>query len=473
VLYDLLSTGRQVQLHRRIAEREEAGYGERAGEVATELAHHYSSANDRNKAVRYYRLAGERAVARGAAVEGEAHYSRALALLSELPETTERDRQELALQIALGGVLWTSRSWGYPETSRAYTRALELTQRLAETKHLVVALKGLMAFANANGRYKQGRELAERILAAAERGGDRASQCAAHTRLGENLIWCAQFVEAQRHLELGSGYYDEADRSELGLMGFDAPALAAITVLLLGFPDRARQLMNEALRRLEGREDPFWVGIVHVWGGMLSVLLRNAQATLEHAQALHRLANKEPVWTGAADANMARALMLLGKRAEGIVYLRKAIAFSKSFGLIAHLMRAKLDEIEFFTKEGRINDGLALIAEGLTDSEELVQIRAPVLRYSADLLALSGADATEVEVAYRTAIECARDQGARYYELQATTSFARWFRSRNRPRGARDARGDLRLVHRRLRHRRSDGSEGAARRIRRVADPEA
>lgn len=34
--------------------------------VATELAHHYGCANDRNKAIHYFRLAEERAVARGA-----------------------------------------------------------------------------------------------------------------------------------------------------------------------------------------------------------------------------------------------------------------------------------------------------------------------------------------------------------------------------------------------------------------------
>ena len=45
VLYGRLSAGYQVQLHRRIAMREEAGYGERAGEVATELANHYRRAN--------------------------------------------------------------------------------------------------------------------------------------------------------------------------------------------------------------------------------------------------------------------------------------------------------------------------------------------------------------------------------------------------------------------------------------------
>jgi len=65
VLYDRLSAGNQVQLHRRIAMREEIGYGERAGEIATELANHYSRANDKQKAIQYFRLAGQRAVARG------------------------------------------------------------------------------------------------------------------------------------------------------------------------------------------------------------------------------------------------------------------------------------------------------------------------------------------------------------------------------------------------------------------------
>ena len=75
VLYGRLSAGHQVQLHRRIAMREEAGYGERAGEVATELAHHYSRANDRQKGIQYFQLAGERAVARAAMIEGERHFA--------------------------------------------------------------------------------------------------------------------------------------------------------------------------------------------------------------------------------------------------------------------------------------------------------------------------------------------------------------------------------------------------------------
>jgi predicted ATPase len=113
-------------------------------------------------------------------------------------------------------------------------------------------------------------------------------------------------------------------------------------------------------------------------------------------------------------------------------YVRKGVAFHQSVGLLSQLMWAKLDEAEFFVRQRQVEDGLALVGDALTDSEELIQIRSPALRYRADLLAQSNADASEVETAYRTAIECARSQGAKYYELQATTSFARWLNSQVR-----------------------------------------
>jgi hypothetical protein len=74
-------------------------------------------------------------------------------------------------------------------------------------------------------------------------------------------------------------------------------------------------------------------------------------------------------------------------------------------------MWAKLDEVEFFVRQGQVEDGLALVGEALTDSEELTQIRSPALRYRADLLVQSSADASEVDAAYRAAIDCARGQG--------------------------------------------------------------
>ena len=160
---------------------------------------------------------------RGAVVEAEDHYRRAIKLLMELPQAVERDRQELALQMALGGVLCSSRSWAHPETNRAFARALELAEKLGETTQIVAVLKGLVVSALGRGQFKLARELAERMLA--ERNGDRASLCAGRSFLGQALTWRAQYAEAQKNLELGSSSYNEADFSEFGI---DACALAAI-----------------------------------------------------------------------------------------------------------------------------------------------------------------------------------------------------------------------------------------------------
>jgi DNA-binding winged helix-turn-helix (wHTH) protein len=442
VLYSRLPAGRRVQLHRLIAVREEAGYGERAGEVATELAHHYGHAYDRNKALQYLRLAGERAVACGAVVEAEGHYRRALELLGELPQATERDRRELTLQMALGSVLWTSKSWSHPETGRVYARAEELAKRLGENTQLVAVLLGLTLSATGSGHFRLARELAERMLAAVEGTSDPASLSVAHTFLGETLLEGAHYIDAQKHLELGSRYCDESDSSGLGGWGLIASALLPTALLTLGFPDRARKLAKKALERTARCADLHKVGGVRLWLGLFCAMLRDAQGALEHSQAMSLMAVKEPVWSGLADFFAGKARMIEGDWHGGAKYLHKAIAFHESVGLLGLLHWLKLDEVEYLASQGLIDDALALVTVAV-DDQELPHLRSPALRQRADLLAQSNAGASTIDAAYRAAIECAHSQGANYYELQATTPFARWLKSQGRTAEAQTLLGEI------------------------------
>jgi predicted ATPase len=110
----LLKRTRQ-QHHGRIAEVLE----ERTAETQPELlAHHYTEAGLAVPAVGCWRQAGERAVERSANAEAIVHFGKALQLVKELPETAERDRQELATQIALGPALMATKGWGAPEVER-------------------------------------------------------------------------------------------------------------------------------------------------------------------------------------------------------------------------------------------------------------------------------------------------------------------------------------------------------------------
>ena len=86
------------------------------------------------------------------------------------------------------------------------------------------------------------------------------------------------------------------------------------------------------------------------------------------------------------------------------------------------------------------------------------------------LLVQNPSDVAKAERCFRTAIEIARRQSARSAELRATTSLARLLdEAGSSRRSAHDARRNLRLVHRGLRHRRPERRQGAARRTERVS----
>ena len=73
-------------------------------------------------------------------------------------------------------------------------------------------------------------------------------------------------------------------------------------------------------------------------------------------------------------------------------------------------------------------------------------------------------DAAKAEAYFERALAVAREQQAKSWELRAAMSMARLWRDQGkRAAGPRSARSGLRLVHRRLRHARSEGGQGAAR----------
>ena len=66
------------------------------------LAHHYTEAGLVEQAIPYWQRAGERATQRSANAEAIGHLRKGIELLSALPETPERNEQELTLHVALG-----------------------------------------------------------------------------------------------------------------------------------------------------------------------------------------------------------------------------------------------------------------------------------------------------------------------------------------------------------------------------------
>ena len=59
VLYERMPTMRRLRLHRRVGDSEERAYGDRAREIASELAVHFERGQDAQRAVKYLQFAAE------------------------------------------------------------------------------------------------------------------------------------------------------------------------------------------------------------------------------------------------------------------------------------------------------------------------------------------------------------------------------------------------------------------------------
>jgi class 3 adenylate cyclase len=101
VAYNSLLAERRQLIHQQIAEAMESWYGERRDDHLKELALHYSRSGNALKAIDYLRLAGEQAAKRGFFDEAIAQLEAALGFLRTVEDAAVRDKQELAIRIAL------------------------------------------------------------------------------------------------------------------------------------------------------------------------------------------------------------------------------------------------------------------------------------------------------------------------------------------------------------------------------------
>jgi predicted ATPase len=132
VLYEQVGTARRAQLHRRIGTRLEAGYGAQARDIAAQLAVHFERGGEISRAVYYWQQAGDNAARRNAYSEAVATLRTGLALLATLPESPERTRHEISLQLAMGELLMAVKGMVSTEAGEAYIRAQMLCQQVGE-----------------------------------------------------------------------------------------------------------------------------------------------------------------------------------------------------------------------------------------------------------------------------------------------------------------------------------------------------
>jgi predicted ATPase/DNA-binding winged helix-turn-helix (wHTH) protein len=453
VAYQRLGDGQRLRLHQRLGLRLETAYGSQASVIAAELAEHFVRGQDTERAVRYLHLAGVQAQQRSAHQEAFRHFTQGLELLATQPETPARARDELRLYRALGISLIATHGFGAAAVEQTYTRARQLCQQLQDTQELFPVLFGLWGFYDVRANLQQARATGEQLLALAQSRHDPALLIPSHRALGETLFWLGETVEARTHLEQSNALYDPQQyRDQALLYGHDPGAsclgFLARTLWALGYPDQALQRSREALVLAQQLAHPFSLAFVLRQTIAFHQLRRETQEVLARVQMLLTLATKhgfaQMVATGMRDRGWV--LTMQGHVAEGIAQMRQGGAAHRATG--AEVSRPYLLALlaEALGKAGEAEEGLGVLAEGLTlvENHEERVYEAELYRLKGELLlALSGDHHTAAHACFQHALDVARRQQAKSLELRAAMSLGQLWQRQGKRNAARQLLGEV------------------------------
>lgn len=436
-LYERLDVARRRELHQRVGERLEAGYGARADEVAAELAVHFERSRDSARAVRYLAAAAAGARRRAAVREALGYMQREIALVPRLADCDERAEREFDVLVTVAGLRMLTEGTTR-EVGGLYARALELCASRPRPGRRFGVLAGLQAFYLNTAQLEQARATGKEMLALAEAGEPGTTRAAAWAALGLAEYPLGELRTARAHLELAA--HEGATQQFLGFVDVRVLALGALAQVHAHLGDAARAFAcgRDARRAAEELGTPFNVfsalyhetGVYQILGDWRGTLRRvEAQMALLDEHGFHFFIDKIQSMHG-------WALVRAGRVAEGVALLEQGLraCAEKEQGLarphfLALLAEACAAQGDAETALGLADEALALLlATGERRFDPEVHcVRAEVLLAVAERTDTDRG--AEAKACYGRAIADARRQSARTFELRAALGLARlWHR---------------------------------------------
>ncbi|PWU20443.1 MAG: hypothetical protein C5B48_12535 [Candidatus Rokuibacteriota bacterium] len=473
-IYNQLLPSRKLLWHGRIGACKAAAYGDHPGPIAAELAAHFSRAGDLQRAIHYHVEAGQVALRQQAHHVAAAQYTAALEMVPRLPDTPDRAQQEAEIWMALGKACMAAQGYAAPEVGQAYAQALALCQKTAEAPHLFPTLYGLWGFHLTRGECRTAQQLGERMLSLAQHGQDADLLLQAHQASGLTCYFRGENVLARDHLQQAMGLYDPGrHRRHLFLYGYD-PAVVCLLYMAwlewaLGYPDQALQSSHNALSRAQGISDApslasatYVASLVHNWRGEWSSALQQAQEAVGVATQ-HGL----PFWIGLGTIGVGWALALQGQCDDGIAEMRHGLEVYQRTGARVGLSQKLMALTEAYGKVGRHEEALVALAEAHTFCEASGELycAAELARLKGEILLRQSRAASprrrperkakgkprprlptvagEAEACFHQALDTARRQKAKSWELRAAMSLAELWGQEGKTRDARRLLGDV------------------------------
>ncbi|HEY8276736.1 MAG TPA: adenylate/guanylate cyclase domain-containing protein [Methyloceanibacter sp.] len=443
VAYNSVLVERRKQLHEDVARAIESLYSTSIDDHVAELAHHYSRSGNPEKAVEYLTLSASQALSRGALSQTIRDFEAALALVKTFAPSADRDRLELQLLGPLGTAYIAARGYAAPEVGPVFHRARELCEKIGEPEQHFAVLFGNFAWRVVRGEMDLSMTLAREAMAIAERSNDPGIWMEALFLLGVTLYYRGDFSGAFAQYQTALSRFEDRERTRLwaARVGEDASVThrcyLALTLWHLGYPEQALKVNAEMIELAREIGHPYtlaYAGHHTSWlyhclklpNEMLAVTDDTARISAEHGFPLfHATAS---IYRGAASLLQGRAGASLPSLIGGLDSYRatgSGLALPFYLSLIGEACAA---ESKYEEANQILSEGLSIASKTDERSQE-----AELQRLKGDVAGNYGPESMGAEEHYLQSLATAKRQKSRAWELRASVSLAKLYRSMERP----------------------------------------
>jgi class 3 adenylate cyclase/ribosomal protein L40E len=426
-------TERRRMTHKRTADAIEALFAERIEDHLSELAHHYLLSPDVVRGIRYAGLAAEQALGRSAYNEASAMLEAALKLLERHPDSTEGLLAELALRNIESTLAFVRYGSSSKQRDLAINRLCVIGERIGDPLQEVRGLISLVNLRFTQGEASRGLEIARRCLELAKSTEDSALLTDTEWEFGIVAESCGNLSEALPALENARDRATRFDRGiSVGLMLTSGGRIhLAPTLMLLGRAGDAAKIAGEGLTRARETGHLFSLGhALTVAGGWLARYRREPEIARVCAEETIALAEVHGFaeWLSWGHFHHGWAIAELGRPEEGIAEMESGLAGFRQRGGVPRQQYAVASLARSCAQIGRTQAAMDMLDEALAHVErsgEKVDL-AEMLRLKGEMILMRDPSMTaQAEQCFRDALEVARIQSARWWQLRTGTSLAR------------------------------------------------
>jgi class 3 adenylate cyclase/predicted ATPase len=444
--YSTLLRSRRQQLHGRIAATLEEQFTEIVEAQPELMARHCAEAGLVEKAIGYWLEAGQRAIAHSVMTEAVAQLQKGLDLLADLPNDPWRQQRELDLRIALAPALIATKGYSAPDVGDTLVRARALAEQLDRSDYLVPLLYGQWAYHLVRSEYRLALSLAQNVEKIGEAQNNRAVRLLGLYLHAIVRFFLAEFAAARALFERCHGLDEPAHRAIYANITAEDPhavmlVYLAVTLTFLGYVDQGRRRKIEACAAARELGHLYSLSFALMLASLTEWVANSPGGVQQYANESAALADEHdfPLLLGYGTIYRGWSMAALGQAREGLALLTNGLSMIRATGATISEPWALTMSADAYGKLGQLDESRNCLAKALQiiEATEERYSEAEVYRLRAELLDAVG-NSAGAEQSYHQALDVAKRQSAKIFELRAATSLSRLWRDQGKRTEARD-----------------------------------